>query len=189
MSKKPYGVNLIDGIKNCEDLCLNTELSDLYEKWEQILNELDIILQIYLYSMSANQMTVDVKSAFLIEMAEPIVEVVKIYTDNFVDLNPGNKGTTLRSCLKALIEKYGQDIFEKEMSCDNYDELFFTPEQMNNYNKKLRYYKELSKTLDLEFLSDNIDFFKEKPRKVAKTDLAMHAKYVQKHLLFGNLPS
>ncbi len=31
--KKPYGVNLIEGLKNCEDLCLNTELSDLYEKW------------------------------------------------------------------------------------------------------------------------------------------------------------
>ena len=31
--KKPYGVNLIDGLKNCEDLVLNTELSDLYERW------------------------------------------------------------------------------------------------------------------------------------------------------------
>ncbi len=31
--KKPYGVNLIDGLKNCEDLVLNTKLSDMYEKW------------------------------------------------------------------------------------------------------------------------------------------------------------
>lgn len=31
--KKPYGVNLIDGLKNCEDLELNTDLSDIYEKW------------------------------------------------------------------------------------------------------------------------------------------------------------
>ncbi len=31
--KKPYGVNLIDGLKNCEDLILNTDLSDTYEKW------------------------------------------------------------------------------------------------------------------------------------------------------------
>ncbi len=31
--KKPYGINLIDGLKSCEDLSLNTELSDLYEKW------------------------------------------------------------------------------------------------------------------------------------------------------------
>ena len=31
--KKPYGVNLIDGLKNCEDLVLNTKLADIYEKW------------------------------------------------------------------------------------------------------------------------------------------------------------
>ncbi|MBR5246074.1 MAG: glycoside hydrolase family 3 C-terminal domain-containing protein [Clostridia bacterium] len=31
--KKPYGVNLIDGLKSCEDLVLNTDLSDTYEKW------------------------------------------------------------------------------------------------------------------------------------------------------------
>lgn len=31
--KKPYGVNLIDGLKNCEDLVLNTKLADTYEKW------------------------------------------------------------------------------------------------------------------------------------------------------------
>ena len=31
--KKPYGVNLIEGLKNCEDLVLNTKLSDMYEKW------------------------------------------------------------------------------------------------------------------------------------------------------------
>lgn len=31
--KKPYGVNLIDGLKGCEDLALNTKLSDMYEKW------------------------------------------------------------------------------------------------------------------------------------------------------------
>ncbi len=31
--KKPYGVNLIEGLKNCEDLVLNTQLSDMYESW------------------------------------------------------------------------------------------------------------------------------------------------------------
>ncbi len=30
---KPYAVNLIDGIKNCNSLNLNTALSDTYEKW------------------------------------------------------------------------------------------------------------------------------------------------------------
>ena len=33
--KKPYGVNLIDGLKNCGDLVLNTKLSDMYEKWSR----------------------------------------------------------------------------------------------------------------------------------------------------------
>lgn len=94
---------------------------NLFEKWEELLGELDVVHQVYLYSMSDSRITVDVKCAFLIELAEPLVEVVKIYTNNFTDLNPGNKGTSLRSCLKALIEKYGQDIFEKELSCSNYD--------------------------------------------------------------------
>ncbi len=31
--KKPYGVNLTDGIRNCEDLSLNDDLADTYEKW------------------------------------------------------------------------------------------------------------------------------------------------------------
>lgn len=31
--KKPYGVNLVDGMKNCEDLQLNTELAKAYEDW------------------------------------------------------------------------------------------------------------------------------------------------------------
>lgn len=31
--KKPYGVNLVEGIKNCEDLVLNTELAEIYKKW------------------------------------------------------------------------------------------------------------------------------------------------------------
>lgn len=30
---RPYAVNLIDGIKNCDLLKLNTTLSDIYEKW------------------------------------------------------------------------------------------------------------------------------------------------------------
>ena len=33
--KKPYGVNLIDGLKNCEDLVLNTKLADMYEKFSK----------------------------------------------------------------------------------------------------------------------------------------------------------
>ena len=40
------------------------------------------------------------------------------------------------------------------------DELFFSEEQIINYNKNLSYYYELAHKLDVEFLCDNIDFFK-----------------------------
>lgn len=44
----------------------------------------------------------------------------------------------------------------------DYDELFFTEKQINNYNNKLDHYYNLARTLGLEFLSDNINFFNKK---------------------------
>lgn len=96
------------------DEVLNT---DLYDKWEQLLEELDIAHQMYLYAMGDTKITVDVKCAFLIELAETLVEVLKVYTNSFQKLKPGN-GTSLRACVKALIEEYGKDIFEKEMEAN-----------------------------------------------------------------------
>ena len=93
------------------DEVLNT---DLYDKWEQLLEELDIAHQMYLYAMGDTKITVDVKCAFLIELAETLVEVLKVYTNSFQKLKPGN-GTSLRACVKALIKEYGEDIFEKEI--------------------------------------------------------------------------
>lgn len=94
------------------DEVLNAEV---YEKWKQLLGELDIAHQIYLYAMGDTKMPVDVKCAFLTELTEPLVEVLKVYTELFSDLNPGERGTNLRKCLEALIEEYGIDIFEKEI--------------------------------------------------------------------------
>lgn len=91
--------------------------SDLYDKWEQILEELDIAHQMYLYAMGDTKITVDVKCAFLIELAETLVEVLKVYTNSFQKLKPGN-GTSLKACVKALIEEYGKDIFEREMEAN-----------------------------------------------------------------------
>lgn len=96
------------------DEVLNT---DLYDKWEQLLEELDIAHQMYLYAMGDTKITVDVKCAFLIELAETLVEVLKVYTNSFQKLEPGN-GTSLRACVKALIKEYGEDIFEKEMEAN-----------------------------------------------------------------------
>ena len=91
--------------------------SDLYDKWEQLLEELDIAHQMYLYAMGDTKITVDVKCAFLIELAETLVEVLKVYTNSFQKLKPGN-GTSLKACVKALIEEYGKYIFEREMEAN-----------------------------------------------------------------------
>ena len=40
------------------------------------------------------------------------------------------------------------------------DELFFSEQQIEVYNEKLQFYIELAKSLNVEFLCDNIDFFK-----------------------------
>ena len=91
--------------------------SDLYDKWEHLLEELDIAHQMYLYAMGDTKITVDVKCAFLIELAETLVEVLKVYTNSFQKLKPGD-GTSLKACVKALIEEYGKDIFEREMEAN-----------------------------------------------------------------------
>jgi len=84
---------------------------------KQLLEELDIAHQMYLYAMGDTKITVDVKCAFLIELAETLVEVLKVYTNSFQKLKPGD-GTSLKACVKALIEEYGKDIFEREMEAN-----------------------------------------------------------------------
>ena len=100
------------------DFVLTTEL---YLKWEQLLDELDVVHQMYLYSLSDSGITVDVKCAFLIELAEPLIEIVKKHTNFFASLTPGARGTSLKNCLDALITKYGVDIFRSELS-NNYEQ-------------------------------------------------------------------
>lgn len=92
--------------------------AELFCKWEQLLDELDVVHQMYLYSLSDSKITVDVKCAFLIELAEPLIEIVKEHTKLFSSLTPGARGTSLKNCLDALITKYGVDIFSRELSSD-----------------------------------------------------------------------
>ena len=93
--------------------------ADLYENWVKLVEELDISHQVYLYSMSANKMPVDLRVAFLVELAEPLVELIKNRTGLFPALSPGNWGTTLKMCLEELIKKYGMEIFQKEMNTNS----------------------------------------------------------------------
>ena len=93
----------------------------LFEQGVNLIHELDIVHQMYLYSMSNSKITVDVKCAFLIELAEPLIEIVKEHTKFFSSLFPGSHGTSLKNCLDALITKYGEDIFKRELS-GNYEQ-------------------------------------------------------------------
>lgn len=79
----------------------------LYEKWKGILEDLDVAHQVYLYSLCDTNQPVDLRCAFLIELAEPVVEIVKANSPLFESLNPGKQGTSLRDCLRALITTYG----------------------------------------------------------------------------------
>lgn len=106
---------------DCRDF--NSIMSaDMYSIWFDLLDELDTIHQTYLYMLSEGMATVDIRCAFLIELAEPLVEIVKHYTHYFTSLEPGKRGTTLKMCLDALITRYGEDIFAKELSSEKYDD-------------------------------------------------------------------
>ncbi len=96
--------------------------AELFDKWQQLLDELDVVHQMYLYSLSNNGITVDVKCAFLVELAEPLIEIVKNNTNFFTSLIPGSHGTSLKNCLDALITKYGVDIFREEL-LNNYEQV------------------------------------------------------------------
>ena len=98
--------------------------ADLFSKWKDLLDELDIVHQMYLYSLSNSGITADVKCAFFVELAEPLIEIVKEYVNIRPSLAISISGTSLRNCLDALIQKFGRDIFESELS-NNYDQFFF----------------------------------------------------------------
>ena len=100
----------------------NIFTTDLFNKWDDLLDELGVVHQMFLYLVSDSKITIDVKCAFLVELAEPIVEVVKERTYYFASLEPGSRGTTLKNCLDVLITKYGEEIFNKELSSKQYNQ-------------------------------------------------------------------
>lgn len=90
----------------------------LYKKWCCLLELLDIVFQMFLYSLSDNKMTVDLNFAFLVELAEPFVELLKEKTYYCQALTPGERGTTLKMCVDNLIMSFGKSIFFSELSND-----------------------------------------------------------------------
>lgn len=89
---------------------------EIFEKWNALLEELDICHQMFLYSVCDNRLPIDINFAFLIEQAEPLVETIKSRKHIFASLTPGERGTSLKMCIDALITKYGMDIFQEELN-------------------------------------------------------------------------
>ena len=87
---------------------------ELITKWIQLQDELDIVHQVALYNIADTGVTHDVKCANFIECLEPMAEIVGLYDTFFPSLKPGEKTTTMKMCIDAVISKYGQDIFAEE---------------------------------------------------------------------------
>lgn len=84
-------------------------------KWQDLLLELDIAHQIFLYASSMNAIPTDMFVAFLIELAEPLFELVKVKKNRF---NSSKNRTTLRNCIDEIIKEYGAIIFRNELKND-----------------------------------------------------------------------
>lgn len=98
-----------DRIVNYEDALTES----LFEKWQDLLEELGVINQMYLYATSDCGFTNDVKCAFLVELAESLTEIIgkeNILLQKF----QGEQGN-LKICLRTIIINFGQILFEKEM--------------------------------------------------------------------------
>lgn len=92
--------------------------NELYRKWLSLIDDLNIVYQVFLYALSDNKMTVDLNFAFLVELAEPFVELLKDRTYYCQSLAPGERGTSLKMCVDNLIVLYGDDIFAQELEND-----------------------------------------------------------------------
>ena len=89
-----------------------------FHKWINLRKQLDIAYSVFMYSLSDSKMPVDTNFAFLVELAEPFVELLKENSGFYQELSPGEKGTSLKKCISAIIGDFGKDIFSKEMNGD-----------------------------------------------------------------------
>ncbi len=91
---------------------------DLLSRWFALQEQLDIVHQVVLYNIADTGITHDVKCANFIECLEPMTEIINEYKRFFPSLKPGERTTTLKMCIDAVISKYGTDIFAREYSAN-----------------------------------------------------------------------
>lgn len=101
-----------DRILNYEDV-----LSErLFDSWKVLLEELGVVNQMYLYATSDCGFTNDVKCAFLVELAESLIEIIG--KENIALQRLPREQGNLKPCLRTIINNYGQILFENEVKFD-----------------------------------------------------------------------
>lgn len=91
---------------------------NVFLKWIKMLEELDIVHPMVLYSMADTGMPIDCKTAFIIESFESLAELIKKYNKSFAKPSYKRGESLLQECLCAIIKLYGEDIFQKEINTD-----------------------------------------------------------------------
>ena len=104
-------------IANFEDF----DIPMIYDIWCVLRDELDIIHTMFICMCSNTKLPVDIVCANIVELFEPLSELLELKLQSFkvnreIDCNGKEKNTTLKSCLDAVITKYGQDIFQSEIA-------------------------------------------------------------------------
>lgn len=89
-----------------------------FQKWLAISKELDIVHAMFLYCTADTGVPVDLRCAHLIELFEPVSELIGLYDPFFPSLSPGNKNSPLRLCLDTVFSRFALEIFGKEYSTD-----------------------------------------------------------------------
>lgn len=86
---------------------------ELFDKWIDLLDRLDIIHNVVLYNVSNVGITVDIKAMFLIESFEGLADLLK----EEIHFRKGNRGESqLNINLIAIINEHGKEIFHKEIA-------------------------------------------------------------------------
>lgn len=80
--------------------------SDLLSRWHSLREELDVVNQMYLYATGDTGFTIDVICAFLIELSEPLTELIG---------QPKDSSKYLKDFLENVINRYGKGIFKREI--------------------------------------------------------------------------
>lgn len=88
---------------------------ELFDKWIDLLDKLDIIHKVVLYNISDVGITIDIKAAFLIEAFEGLADLLK----DEMSFSKVNKGESkLKIYLITIINEFGKDLFQKEKAYD-----------------------------------------------------------------------